>query len=67
LNGDFADIVIYPPSQYGGIIALQVKNHPEVIPSMVVRLLKHFAANQNMEDYEGKLWLVEAHRIRIRK
>jgi hypothetical protein len=25
LNGDFADIVVYPPSRYLGIIALQVK------------------------------------------
>ncbi len=33
LNGYFADIVTYPPSDYKGIIALQVKNHPEVIPA----------------------------------
>lgn len=25
LNGDFADLVRYPPAQYGGIVALQVK------------------------------------------
>jgi predicted nuclease of predicted toxin-antitoxin system len=28
LNGDFADIVVYPPANYKGIIALQVRNHP---------------------------------------
>lgn len=28
LNGDFADIVTYPPANYQGIIALQVRNHP---------------------------------------
>ena len=67
LNGDFADIVVYPPSRYLGIIALQVRNHPEVIPAMMVRLLSHFAANPNMADYQGQLMLVEAHRIRIRK
>lgn len=27
LNGDFADIVRYPPRQYKGIVALQIKNH----------------------------------------
>ena len=27
LNGDFADIVAYPPANYKGIIALQVGNH----------------------------------------
>ena len=32
LNGDFSDIVGYPPAQYKGIIALQVKTHPEMIP-----------------------------------
>jgi predicted nuclease of predicted toxin-antitoxin system len=26
LNGDFSDIVRYPPSQYGGIISVQVRN-----------------------------------------
>ncbi|MEW6686787.1 MAG: DUF5615 family PIN-like protein [Candidatus Edwardsbacteria bacterium] len=31
LNGDFADIVTYPPAKYKGIIALQVRNHPEII------------------------------------
>ena len=29
LNGDFADIVSYPPQLYKGIISLQVRNHPE--------------------------------------
>lgn len=32
LNGDFADIVMYPPSDYKGIIAVQLRNHPEIIP-----------------------------------
>jgi len=31
LNGDFADIINYPPEKYKGIISLQVRNHPEVI------------------------------------
>jgi len=26
LNGDFADIVAYPPASYKGIIAIQVRN-----------------------------------------
>ena len=30
LNGDFADVVSYPPAEYRGIIGLQVKNHPKV-------------------------------------
>ena len=34
LNGDFADIVSYPPANYKGIIALQVRNHPEILPQL---------------------------------
>jgi predicted nuclease of predicted toxin-antitoxin system len=67
LNGDFADIVTYPPSKYKGIIALQVKNHPEVIPALMEMLVKYFSAHPEMNHYQGKQLLVEAHRIRIRK
>ena len=35
LNGDFADIVAYPPADYKGIIALQIRNHPEIIPQLI--------------------------------
>jgi hypothetical protein len=67
LNGDFSDIVMYPPSSYHGIIALQVKNHPEVVPALVTRLVNYLQKHPVMDDYKGQLLLVEAHRIRIRK
>jgi predicted nuclease of predicted toxin-antitoxin system len=67
LNGDFSDIVTYPPSNYKGIIALQVKNHPEVMPMLMKKLIKYFIAHPEMDQYKGKLLLVEVHRIRIRK
>ncbi|MCY3020369.1 MAG: DUF5615 family PIN-like protein [Planctomycetota bacterium] len=35
LNGDFADIAAYPPANYGGIIAIEVHNHPEIIPALL--------------------------------
>ena len=38
LNGDFADIVTYPPKNYKGIVALQVRNHPEALPHLLTRL-----------------------------
>jgi predicted nuclease of predicted toxin-antitoxin system len=66
LNGDFADITTYPPPHYKGIIALQVKNHPEVIPAIMRRLTAYLSAHPEMAGYEGQLLLVEAHRIRIR-
>ena len=66
LNGDFADIATYPPSQYNGIISLQVRNHPESISTIVQRLIQYLSAHPEMPGYEGQLFLVEAHRIRIR-
>ena len=66
LNGDFSDIVTYPPENYRGIIALQVRNHPEILPRLLVRLQTYFSLFPAMENYVGKLLLVEAHRIRTR-
>lgn len=34
LNSDFADIVNYPPERFEGIIALQLRNHPETTPAL---------------------------------
>jgi len=67
LNGDFADIATYPPSHYKGIIALQVRNHPEVFPALTLRLINYLTVHPGMPDYKGRLFLVEPHRIRIRK
>jgi predicted nuclease of predicted toxin-antitoxin system len=67
LNGDFADILNYPPENYKGIIALQVRDHPEVVPQIMVRLMDYMLTYAEMEHYRGKLLLVEAHRIRVRE
>ena len=66
LNGDFSDIVIYPPTNYSGIIAVQLHNHPEIIPLLMERLLGFLNANPDRDFYRGKLFIVEVHRIRIR-
>ncbi len=39
LNGDFSNIITYPPSKYKGIISLKVKNHPEDFPLILDNLL----------------------------
>ena len=67
LNGDFADIINYPPARFGGIIALQVKNHPKTLPAIVMRLLTYAGEHPEREHYAGKLFLVEPHRIRIKE
>ncbi len=67
LNGDFSDIVTYPPARYQGIIALQINNHPEIIPQLMARLKTYLISHTDMEHYNGKLFLVEVHRIRVRE
>ncbi len=67
LNGDFCDIVRYPPSQYQGIMALQARNHPELFPVLTERVSRYAEANPTMHHYRGKLFVVEVHRIRVRE
>jgi predicted nuclease of predicted toxin-antitoxin system len=38
LNGDFADIVTCPLENYKGIVALQMRNHSEILPHLSRRL-----------------------------
>jgi hypothetical protein len=66
LNGDFADIVTYPPASYRGIIAIQLHNHPEIIPQLMTRLVTYLEQNPHAAHYAGKLFIIELHRIRIR-
>lgn len=67
LNGDFSDIVTYPPGDYLGIVALQLRNHPEVLGQILTRLIEYIEAHPEPEHFGGKLLLVEAHRIRVRR
>ena len=67
LNGDFADIVTYPPADFLGILAIQLHNHPEIIPQLMEWLLTFLDTHPAQEFYQGKLFLVEVHRMRIRQ
>ena len=66
LNGDFADIVTYPPGNFAGIVTLQMRNHPETLPRLLIRLISYLRLEPNMEHYRGKLLVIEVDRIRIR-
>ncbi|HJR69343.1 MAG TPA: DUF5615 family PIN-like protein [Gammaproteobacteria bacterium] len=66
LNGDFANIVTYPPEAFGGIIAIQLHDHPETIPALMAGLRRFISEHPDPHDYHGKLFIVEPHRIRIR-
>ena len=67
LNGDFADIVTYPPKRYEGIVALQMRNHPEALPQLMRRLTAYLAVHAAIEHYHGRLFVVELDRIRVRE
>ena len=67
LNGDFADIVTYPPKSYKGIVALQMRNHSEILPHLMARLMAYLKVEPAMEHHRGKLLVVEVDRIRIRE
>ncbi len=65
-NGDFADIVAYRPEAYGGIVAIQLHDHPETIPTLMAGLGRFISEHTDPNDYRGKLFIVEPRRIRIR-
>jgi predicted nuclease of predicted toxin-antitoxin system len=53
LNGDFADIVTYPPKNYKGIVALQMRNHSEILPHLSTRLMLTSSCNPRWSITEG--------------
>lgn len=64
-DGDFSNIRDYPPENYVGIVAFQLKKTANVIPQMIELLGRHISSNPEMHQYAGKLLLVEPHRIRV--
>jgi predicted nuclease of predicted toxin-antitoxin system len=67
LNGDFADIVAYPPRNYKGIVTLQMRNHAEILPHLMARLMGYLGIYPTIEHYRGKLLVVEVDRVRVRQ
>lgn len=63
LDNDFADIRAYPPEKLAGIIVMRLvrqdKYHVLDVFGRAVRLFPK-------EPLEGRLWIVEEYRIRIR-
>lgn len=66
VNGHFSDLTRFDPANYAGIIAMQLNNHPEVLPVLMRRLCSFLAEHPDPAFYHGRLFLVEPHRIRIR-
>lgn len=58
LNGNFSNIVTYPPDRCKGIISIQLRNHPEVISLLIQKLIDYLANHDHMEHIKASysLW-----------
>lgn len=64
LDLDFADIRVYPPKDFAGLIVLRLKKHDKIhVLEVIQRLLKAITA----EPIENRLWIVDENRLRIRE
>ena len=64
LDLDFSNILVYPPEDYAGLIVLRLRRPgPAAVLALVGRLLPHLAT----QTVSGRLWIVDAQRIRIRQ
>lgn len=63
LDLDFADIRVYPPEQYAGVIVLRprLQAKPDVLS-----LLKRLVGLLGQQPLEKMLWIVDESRLRVR-
>jgi predicted nuclease of predicted toxin-antitoxin system len=64
LDVDFADIRAYPPGLYPGIIVLCIRRHDKVL---ILDVLRRLLETVSPEPINGRLWIIEENRIRIRE
>ena len=68
LTGDFgfADIRNYPPARYSGIVIIGVKGNANA--ATILKILEEFLKREKLVDEtKGRLVIVEAGRVRVRK
>ena len=63
LDLDFANAMRFRPSEYSGIAVLRLPPRPS--HDDLLHAVQTFAAGLNKEELFGKLWIIEAGRIRI--
>ncbi|HET7479428.1 MAG TPA: DUF5615 family PIN-like protein [Rubrobacteraceae bacterium] len=63
LDLDFADIQTYPPDEHPGLIVLRLARQDKV---HVLDVFRRTLKAVEHEPLEGRLWIVEEKRIRIR-
>jgi predicted nuclease of predicted toxin-antitoxin system len=63
LDMDFSDIRNYPPTEFPGLVVLRLRQQDK---PYVVDVFMRFMQVLDQEPIEGRLWIVEENRIRIR-
>ena len=63
LDLDFANITVYPPDEYPGLIVLRVADQSR---AHVLQVFTHVLNLIDQEPLPGHLWIVEEHQVRIR-
>lgn len=61
---DFADVRVYPPAMFSGIIVLRLKRKGH---DVVIRLFERILDSLIRYTLEGRLWIVDERRIRVRE
>ena len=63
IDNDFADVRTYPPHDCSGIIVLRLSRQDK---PFVLDTVRRSVPTIGMETLDGRLWIVEDQRIRIR-
>ena len=64
LDTDFADIRLYPPERYPGLVVLRLSRQG---PGHQAEVLSRFLRQLRGPSLQGQLWIVEDARVRIRE
>ena len=64
LDTDFADIRVYPPEHYPGLVVLRLSRQG---PRHQVEVVSRFLRQLHGPSLQGQLWIVEDARVRIRE
>ena len=62
LDMDFANVLVYPPESYVGLVVLR---HPHPTMRGLLNLVRQFSVSLRSHDPRGRLWIVEPGRIPI--
>lgn len=63
LDLDFADIQTFPPERYPGFMVLRLVRQDK---PHVIEVFRRAMTLLSREEIQGRLWIIEEHRVRIR-